>query len=123
MQLLPLPLPKECERVLRDLKRQKHPERVDSEKRVLVAHMGDDAKEAGLALCSDLRRGGLAAVLAPSQRSLKSQLRYASGIEATHAVIIGDDELDKGTVVLRDLDGSEQHEIDRGELLTTLRNS
>ena len=111
------------ERVLRNLKRQKHPERVDSEKRVLVAHMGDDAKEAGLALCSDLRRGGLAAVLAPSQRSLKSQLRYASGIEATHAVIIGDDELDKGTVVLRDLDGSEQHEIDRGELLTTLRNS
>ena len=110
------------ERVLKDLRRRL-PEREDSNKRVLVAHMGDDAKEAGLALCSDLRSGGLGAVLAPSQRSLKSQLRYASGINATHAVIIGDDELDKGTVVLRDLGRGEQQEIDRGALLATLREA
>ena len=108
------------ERVLRDLKRVL-PLREDSNRRVLVAHMGDDTKESGLALCSDLRRGGVAAVLAPSQRSLKSQLRYAVGINATHAVIIGDSELGNRTVMLRDLDRSEQQEIDRDELLATLR--
>ena len=104
------------ERVLRDLKREGPPAPEDPRTRVLVAHMGDDAKEAGLALSSDLRRGGVIAVLAPSGRSLKSQLRYASGIKATHAVIVGDRELGKGTVILRDLAGSEQQEVSRDDL-------
>ena len=88
--------------------------------KVLVAHLGEESLTAGLALCSQLRRGGVAAVLAPTGRSLKSQLRYASSIRATHAVIIGDRELEKGAFVLRDLARSEQREVGREELLSTL---
>ena len=90
--------------------------------KVVVAHLGDASRTAGMLLASELRQGGVAVVPAPAGRSLKSQLRYASSVRATHAVIIGDRELEKGTVVLRDLAGSEQREVDRDELRALLED-
>jgi len=91
----------------------------DVRTKVVVAHLGDESRSAGMLLASELRRV-VAVVLAPAGRSLKSQLRYASSIRATHAVIIGDQELEKGTVVLRDMSGSEQREVGRDELRSLL---
>ena len=104
------------ERVIDNLKRQdSRPPDAEGAK-VLIAHMGDRAKDAGIELSSKMRLGGIAAVLAPSSRGLKSQLRYASAIGATHAVIIGDDELAKGVVVLRDLGRGHQEEVSEDDL-------
>ncbi len=88
--------------------------------KIIVAHMGDESKSAGVKLCSELRRAGVAAVLAPPGRSLKSQLRYASSIRATHAVIIGDRELESGSFMLRNLVDREQREIPRDDLVAAL---
>ena len=104
------------ERVLMDLRRRDEALAGDAGPRVLVAHVGDGAKSAGVVLSSRLRSRGVAAVLAPSGRSLKGQLRYASAIRATHAAIIGDVELSKGTVTLRDLALRVQREVDAEEL-------
>ena len=110
------------DRVLDNLMRQEAPVQERRGTRVLVAHMGEKPKSAALALSSDLRRSGVSAVLAPSGRSLKGQLRYASAVNATHAVIIGEAELSKHTVILRDLAKSEQREISPNELLPLLKN-
>ena len=88
--------------------------------KVLVAHMGAEAKEAAFSLGSEIRSRGLSAVLAPSGRSLRAQMRYASSIGATHAVIIGESELQSGRLALRDLSHSEQHELSREDLLQAL---
>ena len=88
--------------------------------KVLVAHMGPDAKEAAFDLGSQIRSRGLSAVLAPSGRGLRAQMRYASSIRATHAVIIGERELQSGMLALRDLALSEQRELGREELLQAL---
>ena len=88
--------------------------------KVLVAHMDAAAKEAAFTLASEMRARGLSAVLAPSGRSLRAQMRYASSIEATHAVIIGEQELQSGKLALRDLALSEQRELGRDELLAAL---
>ena len=88
--------------------------------KVLVAHMGADAKEAAFDLGSQIRSRGLSAVLAPSGRGLRAQMRYASSIRATHAVIIGERELQSGMLALRDLALSEQRELGREELLQAL---
>ena len=108
------------ERVLLDLKRQETVAPGPRGTKVLLAHMDEKSKAAGLALCSELRRGAVAAVLGPSGRSLKSQLRYASAIDATHAIIIGERELSAGVVTLRDLAKSEQREVSPNELLQLL---
>ena len=109
------------ERVLKDLERQEASVPTHNRTKVLVAHVGEEPKSAALALCSELRREGVSTVLASSGRSLKSQLRYASAIDATHAVIIGESELSKGTVVLRDLARSEQQEVGRSKLSNLLK--
>ena len=61
----------------------------------------------------------IAAVLGPP-RGLRSQLRYATSIDATHAAIIGDDEIASDTVVLRDLSHGEQSEVARERLIESL---
>ncbi len=95
---------------------------ISSDRRVtaLVAHIGDAAKSSGLRLASELRLAGIAAVLGPP-RGLRSQLRYAASIHATHAVIIGDEEIADDTVVLRDLTQGEQSIVPRGRLAESLR--
>lgn len=87
--------------------------------KVLVAHIGDAAKASGIRLASELRRSGVAAVLGPP-RGLRSQLRYATSIDATHAAIIGDVEIAKNSVVLRDLSQGEQAEVPRGLIVESL---
>ena len=76
----------------------------------MVVHLGDAAKSAGVRIASELRSAGIAATLAPP-RGLRAQLRYASNTGATHAIIIGDDELAKGVATLRDLTQSTQSDV------------
>ena len=107
------------ERVVAEAKKRGTLTLPDRQVTVLVAHIGDAAKASGLRLASDLRRAGIAAVLGPP-RGLRSQLRYATSIGATHAVIIGDNEIASDTVVLRDLVRGEQSEVARGSLIKSL---
>ncbi len=104
------------ERVLENLKRQGASPPGRATTRVAIAHLGAAAKVEGVKMASSLRRQGITAVLAPSGRSLKAQLKYASAQNATHAIIIGDEELQKGAVVLRDMTSSQQSEVSPDKL-------
>ena len=99
------------ERVIASLKRQGVCIPQETETNVLVAHLGDAAKREAVRIASDLRRDGVAATVGPAGRGLRSQLRYANSIGATHTIIIGDDELAQGVVQVRDLARSEQRTI------------
>jgi histidyl-tRNA synthetase len=87
--------------------------------KVVVAHVGDPARSEAVTMASSLRRAGVAAVVAPS-RGLKSQMRYASSVEASHAVIVGEDEMRAGTSTVRDLAEGEQRSMAREELAVWL---
>jgi len=109
-----------AERVIENVIRQEASVPDNQANKVLIAHLGQAAKKEALKLSSSLRKSGISAVVGPTGRGLRSQLRYASSIDATHAVIIGDDELQKGVVVLRDLSASEQREVKPDELIALL---
>lgn len=49
-------------------------------------------------------------------RSLRSALKQADKLESQYAVIIGDEELERGTVVLRDMTGGNQVDVEIGEM-------
>ncbi|MCY4564009.1 MAG: ATP phosphoribosyltransferase regulatory subunit, partial [Gammaproteobacteria bacterium] len=108
------------ERVIQNIQRQNIPVPDEREVSALVVHLGEAAKSAGIRIASGLRRAGIAASLAPP-RGMRSQLRYASNTGATHAIIIGDDELEKGVATLRDLDSSSQSEVPLDRLAGALR--
>ena len=108
------------ERAILNVKSQGAGPPEDRATKVVLAHVGEAAKRRAAGLASRLRLAGTSAILAPG-RSLRSQMRYASSQMATHAVILGDDEIERGIVVLRDMDGGEQREVSPDDLAAALR--
>ncbi len=93
-----------------------HPDRCD----VFVAIMGGAAKAAGLKLSQELRAKGCRVVSDPMERGLKAQLKYADRLGARYAVVIGDNEIEKGVAILRDMENSAQEELPFDELAQRL---
>ena len=104
------------ERVIENLARQSVLLPIDSERKVLVAHIGSHALMEAAKLASDIRSNGTYAVLGPS-RGLRSQLKYASSLGAEYAIIIGDNEIASGEYLLRCLTDSTQSEKSRDDIL------
>jgi histidyl-tRNA synthetase len=74
-----------------------------------------------LAITEQVRRAGRSADRAYDGRSMKAQMKAANRSGATVAVIVGDDELAAGTIVVRPLRGDgEQTVVARPDLLTHL---
>jgi len=62
-------------------------------------------------VASRLRRSGIGVIQALGDRSLKAQLRHANTLGARFAVIIGEEEIKAGTVILRDMTGARQETV------------
>ena len=74
-----------------------------------------------VALTAELRRAGLAVDRAYDNRSMKAQMKLANRSGARFALIVGDDELDAGTVVVKPMSGDgEQIAVARSEISTYL---
>ena len=82
----------------------------------VVVSLGDAAAAAGVKLASDLRRQGLEAVLAPQGRSLRGQMRHATALRASYALVLGEDELARGAVQVKELASGAQREVQIGAL-------
>ncbi|HWD38443.1 MAG TPA: histidine--tRNA ligase [Fimbriimonas sp.] len=67
-------------------------------------------------LADTLRAAGLCAVTDADERSLRSQLKQADRVFARFAAIIGEDELPRDVVQLRELDTGNQVEVGFGEV-------
>ncbi len=86
-----------------------------------VAPLGEGGLDYGILLARDLRSAGVSTELDGRKTSLKAQLRRAGTIGARFALIVGDDEVQKALVQLKDLKAQTQETVPRGELVATLR--
>ena len=76
-----------------------------------IAVMGDAAKAFGLKLARELRAKGITAEMDTLARNIKGQFKYADRLNARYTLVIGDNELEKGVVSLKNMVKSEQREI------------
>jgi histidyl-tRNA synthetase len=83
---------------------------------VFVAYVGDAARDEAVNLAAGLRRAGVGVIGVAGDKSLKAQLRQANSLGASYTVIIGDEEIAAGGVVLRDMNTSAQETVPLGEL-------
>jgi histidyl-tRNA synthetase len=104
------------ERIIINLKREGVPVPQIDPARVYVAHTTDAAQEAALRLARRLRKMGTSAVVGGAGRSLKAQLRHADGLGAHYVAIIGEQELGRGEVTLKDLRSGEQRAVSDGQI-------
>ena len=80
------------------------------------AQLGDQARRRALRLIEELRRVGIFVGSNLSKGSLKGQLELANKMGATHTVILGQKEVQDGTVIVRDMDSGIQEIIDHKRL-------
>ncbi|MDD5496680.1 MAG: histidine--tRNA ligase [Candidatus Omnitrophica bacterium] len=92
---------------------------------IYVATLGDGPKIQGVQIAEKIRRdrdlAGTIVITDVKESSLKSQMRAADRLNAKLVVIIGDDELKKGEVILRDMRSKEQLNLSIEEVIPKLR--
>ncbi len=96
------------ERLTLNLKRSEVPVPDEPSPPYLVANVGEDARIAALDLSVRLRRAGVGAILSSGSRGLRGQMRQANALKIPFALILGDDEIEKGEVVVRNMESSVQ---------------
>jgi len=87
---------------------------------VYVAALGDAPRRAAFLLLSRLRRAGLSADMDYLGRSLKAQMKEANRLRSATVVVIGDDEIARGVVTVRDMTSGEQREMPADEAAALL---
>ena len=78
---------------------------------ISVSFIGDKARLYALDLVHKLRAGGVSAIIDTLNRNLKGQMKYANKLNARYSVVIGENEIEKGIVTLKNMNSGEQKEI------------
>ncbi|HXF92598.1 MAG TPA: histidine--tRNA ligase [Nitrospiraceae bacterium] len=78
---------------------------------VYVAAFGERGSSAGLTLVEELRALGVSANTDYRATSLKAHLRQADRLRSIYAVIVGDEEVSKDFLVVRDMDTKQQENL------------
>jgi histidyl-tRNA synthetase len=80
------------------------------ERPISVVAIGEDATILGSVAAYYMRLTGKTVDMA-FKGNLKKQMQRANKINSSHAVIIGENEIDKGVAIIKNLDSGEQHEV------------
>ncbi len=88
---------------------------------LFIAAMGDAAKLKGIVLANELRSKGFNVIIDVCERGLKAQLKYADRLNADYCAVIGDDEIAKNAVTLRNMKASAQEEISFDKLAEAIK--
>ncbi len=70
---------------------------------LFICPLGDEASEKGLQIAEQMRAKGLWVEINYDSASLRSQMRKANRIGARHVIVLGEDELSKGEIVIKNM--------------------
>ena len=88
---------------------------------VLVTHMDGTPLPVYLAVAQELRQAGMATEVVLESAKLARQFKYADRAGIRFVIVLGEDELAKGVVTVKDMWRQDQFEVPRAELVKTLR--
>lgn len=96
----------------------------DERPTAFVATHGQAARPIAVRLLHDLRRAGIASEMDYTGRSLKAQMRQADKSGARYVLILGEDEVQRGVVALKEMTGgAAQRTVPLGEIVGALGDS
>ena len=76
--------------------------------RVMFVNFGEQEAAASLCHIMALRRAGVSAELYPDSAKMKKQMNYANDRQIPFVAIVGADEVQNGTIALKDMASGEQ---------------
>jgi len=89
---------------------------------IFIAAMGEPALEKAIGIVAELRIMGLKADFDHLKRSLKAQFKYSDKKDAAYTLVIGDNELEKGEAILKNMKTGDQREITIGKTAKEIAN-
>ncbi len=108
------------ERVILNIKEQGLDVPVPPGPRVYIAHVGTPARQTAVSLARRLRGAGIGVLASTGTKSFKAQLRQANSLGVTYTIILGDNEVEARTAVVRDMARNEQSTLPQDELVEHL---
>jgi histidyl-tRNA synthetase len=88
---------------------------------VFVAALGDKSRLMAFEWICAFGDEGILAEMDFAGKSLKSQMKRADRLEAGHVLIVGDDELEKGEAILRNMETKEQASVPLDDLVENIK--
>ncbi len=90
----------------------------DSAVKALILNLDEKFNEQYVKLASDLRAGGVSVELYYSAAKLDKQFKYAESKNIPYGIVMGEAEISKGVVQLKNLLTREQEELPQAEIIT-----
>lgn len=87
---------------------------------VYVAWLGANTQEMALKIAKDLRVAGIKTHIDFKEKGMKSHMKKADKLNTKYCIILGEDELAKNIVVLKDFSNRTQEEIEINNIITKL---
>ncbi|MFH0935944.1 MAG: histidine--tRNA ligase [Candidatus Omnitrophota bacterium] len=88
---------------------------------IYLIGLGEQAKQYCRVLLDELRSNKISCDTDYENKSLKGAMRQANDLQVRFVLIIGDDELKKGIITLKDMHSSTQEEVKKEELMRLLK--
>lgn len=89
---------------------------------VYIAGMNDDARIKALNIAHTLRKQGISCDVDHMGRSIKAQFKYAGKINAKYVAVLGESELEKGVLSVKNMSTSEQEEVKTEDIVEYFLN-
>lgn len=86
-----------------------------------VVALGEAAQAEGFKLLNSLRQQGLSAAMDFAGRSMKAQMKQANKLGAKYSVILGEDEIAEGVVMLRSMEDSSQAKVPMAQVADKIK--
>lgn len=86
-----------------------------------VVALGEAAQAEGFKLLNSLRQQGLSAAMDFAGRSMKAQMKQANKLGAKYSVILGEDEISEGVVMLRSMEDSSQAKVPMNQVAEKIK--
>ena len=89
---------------------------------VYIVTASESAVDSLFRLANELRQNGISTSFDTLRRSVKAQMREANRLTATHAVIVGDEEIADSSAKVKNLKTGEQNAISMSDLVSHLKS-
>ncbi|MBQ3121984.1 MAG: histidine--tRNA ligase [Bacteroidaceae bacterium] len=88
---------------------------------VLFVNFGAKEAACSLGIMSTLRKNGISAEIYPEAGKMKKQMGYANSHNIPYVAIIGESEIENGTIAVKDMNSGEQRQMTAAELVELLK--
>lgn len=89
---------------------------------IFIGYRGDEAMIQAFKLVNELRQLGISAETDHLQRSIKAQMKYANKINARYSCIIGESELEEGSVKIKEMESGDEVTVPMEQFVQVFHN-